>query len=104
NIQAVCDVLVAVMTGEKYQDDKVIEYFRQAASSGRIILPLMNKANAEDDFSVARAQTKDFCVAAGIEGAPCFVVPHDFALMDSCDHPIRSLDGTPPLREYLEQL
>lgn len=104
NIQAVCDVLIAVLTGEKYQDDKVIEYFRQAAGTGRIILPLMNKADAAEDFSVARRQLDDFCAAAGIEATACFAVPHDFSLMDSCEQAILPLDGTPPLREYLEQL
>jgi len=104
NIQAVCDVLIAVMTGEKYQDDKVIEYFKQAAGSGRIILPLMNKADASDEFSVARAQLEDFCAATGIEATAFFAVPHDFNLMNACDQKILPLSGTPPLREYLEQL
>lgn len=104
NIQAVCDVLIAVMTGEKYQDDKVIEYFKQAADSGRIILPLMNKADAAGDFSVARAQLDDFCAATGIEATAFFAVPHDFGLMDACDQAILPLSGTSPLREYLEQL
>lgn len=104
NIQAVCDVLIAVMTGEKYQDDKVIEYFKRAASSGRIILPLMNKADSGQDYSVARAQLDDFCQAAGIEDAACFAVPHDFGLMDDCMRPVLSLSGTAPLRQYLDQL
>lgn len=104
NIQAVCDVLIAVLTGEKYQDDKVIEYFKRAASSGRIILPLMNKANSDNDFGVARAQLDDFCEATGIVDPVCFAVPHDFSLMEDCTHPIESLGGTPPLRQYLEQL
>ena len=104
NIQAVCDVLVAVMTGEKYQDDQVIAYFQQAASSGRVILPLMNKANEANDFEVARAQLEDFCVAVGIEDRVFFAVPHDFTLMETCDHPIASLSGTAALRPYIEQL
>jgi hypothetical protein len=104
NIQAVCDVLIAVLTGEKYQDDKVIEYFRQAAGSGRIILPLMNKADAAEDFRVARAQLDDFCRAVGIDETTYFAVPHDFGLMETCDQPVLSLSGTAPLREHLEQL
>ncbi len=104
NIQAVCDVLIAVLTGEKYQDEQVIAYFRQAADSGRVILPLMNKANDAQDFEVARAQLEDFCQSVGIEERTFFVVPHDFTLMESCDHRIASLSDTEPLRAYLEQM
>lgn len=104
NIQAVCDVLIAVLTGEKYQDDKVIAYFRQAAGSGRIILPLMNKADPAEDYRVARAQLADFCEAVGIESSARFAVPHDFGLMDACDQPILPLGGAEPLRNHLEQL
>ena len=104
NIQAVCDVLVAVLTGEKYQDDQVIAYFRQAAESGRVILPLMNKANAAQDFEVARQQLDDFCEAVGLEERIYFAVPHDYTLMETCDHRIASISGTADLRPYLEQL
>ena len=104
NIQAVCDVLIAVLTGEKYQDDKVIEYFRKAAGSGRIILPLMNKSNADNNYAVARAQIEDFCEVVGIQPPAFFAVPHDFTLMETCTQPILSLTGTAPLRAYLEQL
>ena len=104
NIQAVCDVLIAVLTGEKYQDDKVIEYFRKASGTGRIILPLMNKSNADNNYAVARAQIEDFCEVVGIQPPAFFAVPHDYTLMETCDQPIVSLTGTAPLREYLEQL
>ncbi len=104
NIQAVCDVLVAVLTGEKYQDDQVVAYFRQAVSSGRVILPLMNKAHEAQDFEVARAQLDDFCEAVGMKERVYFAVPHDFSLMESCDHSIASLSGTASLRAYLEQM
>jgi len=104
NIQAVCDVLVAVLTGEKYQDDQVVHYFRQAADSGRVIVPLMNKANEAGDYEVARAQLADFCEAVGIGDPACFAVPHDYTLMETCGHAIASLSGTDALRPYLEQL
>jgi hypothetical protein len=104
NIQAVCDVLVAVLTSEKYQDDQVIAYFQQAASSGRVILPLMNKSNSADGYAVARAQLDDFCDAVGIDERAYFAVPHDYSLMETCDHEIESLTESVGLRPYLEQM
>ncbi|MDZ4858666.1 MAG: dynamin family protein, partial [Candidatus Hydrogenedentes bacterium] len=55
-IRAAGDVIVAVLTGEKYKDDRVVGFFRHALASGRIVAPLMNKANPERDFEVARKQ------------------------------------------------
>jgi hypothetical protein len=104
NIQAAGDVLIAVLTGEKYQDDRVVSFFRRARAAGRVILPLMNKANPQAEYAVARAQLAEFCRATGLDGAPCFVLPHDFGLLEVPDRPIDALDGGPPLRAYLESL
>ncbi len=103
NIRAAGDVLVAVLTGEKYKDDRVVEYFRQAAASGRVVVPVMNKANPEDDFAIARRQLDDFRANVECEG-PAFVLPHDFSVGKQLDRPILSLDGDERLDEYLLSL
>jgi len=103
HLRAAGDVLVAVITGEKYKDDRVVEYFRKAAASSRVIVPVMNKANPAEDFGVARKQVADFCSDVGVEG-PAFVIGHDFAIADNLARPIQALDGGPDLRRYLESL
>jgi 50S ribosome-binding GTPase len=103
NIRAAGDVLVAVLTAEKYKDERVVEFFRRAAASGRVVLPLMNKANPENDFEVARRQLDEFCADAGLE-TPCFVVQHDFNLAANGSQEIRALDGETALRPHLESL
>lgn len=103
HIRAAGDVLIAVVTGEKYKDERVVEFFREALNSGRIVIPLMNKANPDGDFDVARKQLDDFCESVGIEGNR-FVVPHDFNIADDLSRPIASLDGERGLREHLESL
>jgi len=104
NIQASGDVLIAVLTGEKYKDDRVIAFFRRARAAGRVIVPLMNKANPENDFAVARAQIGDFAREIGFDGVTRFAVGHDFGLAKHLSAPIEPLDGQPPLRAYLESL
>lgn len=104
HIQAAGDVLVAVLTAEKYKDDRVIAFFRAARASGRIVLPVMNKANPADDFAVARAQLDEFRRDADIGDAPSFVLPHDFDVGEHLDRPIVALDGGLDLRPYLETL
>ena len=91
-IRAAGDVLIAVLTGEKYKDERVVTFFREAAAAGRLVFPLMNKADPRDEFAVARKQLGDFCHAAGIEG-PAFVIPHDFALAENPATAVRGLDG-----------
>lgn len=103
HIRAAGDVLVAVLTGEKYKDDRVIRFFKAARSSGRVIVPLMNKANPQDDFRVARKQLEEFCEEVGNGGA-CFAIAHDFGIEKNFARRIPSLSGGPDLREYLESL
>lgn len=103
NIRAAGDVLIAVLTPEKYKDDRVVTFFRQARASGRVVIPLMNKANPASDFAVARQQLEEFRADVDTD-APAFVVPHDFALQEHPEQPIASIDGRTTLRAYLDQL
>lgn len=103
NIRAAGDVLVAVLTAEKYKDDRVVGFFRHAVDSGRVVVPVMNKANPENHYAVACRQLEEFCLDTGCEG-PVFVVPHDFGLSSRLDQPIASLDGTTHLLEFLGSL
>jgi len=105
NIRAAGDLLIAVLTGEKYKDERVVQFFRQAAASGRAILPLMNKADPSDDFEVARQQLDEFCDEAGIEGV-VYCLAHDFSIAKALERgegpvPIPGIDGHPPLTDYL---
>ena len=103
SIRAAGDVIVAVLTPEKYKDDRVVSFFRQARESGRVIIPLMNKANPENDYAVARRQINEFRVDVGIDG-PAFVMGHDFKLGHDSYPSVLSLDGLCPLRQYIETL
>lgn len=102
-IRAAGDVLVAVLTGEKYKDDRVVSFFRQALASGRVVVPVMNKANPENDYEVARKQLSEFRELIGTD-APSFVVPHDFRLANHLDRPIRALDEELTLEAYIDAL
>lgn len=103
HIRATGDVLVAVVTGEKYKDDRVVQYFREAAASGRRLIPVMNKANPANDFEIARKQLEEFCTDVDIE-AHCFVIPHDFAIGEDVARSIKSLETETDLRTHLENL
>lgn len=103
HIRAAGDVLIAVLTPEKYKDDRVVEFFRHGRASGRLVVPVMNKANPADGFDAARRQLAEFRDLVACEG-PAFLVPHDFQVSERLDRPIESLDGDGTLLEYLESL
>lgn len=112
NIRDAGDVVIAVLTGEKYLNDRVVAFSRWAQASGRVVIPLMNKADPADSFAVARQQLREFCFQVGLE-TPCFVLPHDFHVLDDFNRPIQLLDGMTgragdrpslTLREHLESL
>jgi hypothetical protein len=99
-IRAAGDVIVAVVTGEKYKDERVVRFFREALASGRVIVPLINKADPRNDYSVARRQLTEFCSDVGVEG-PCFVMAHDFEIGEKLDQAIPGVDGSVDLRIHL---
>lgn len=104
-LRAASDVVVAVLTAEKYQDDKVIQFFREAHALGRVVLPVMNKADSANGYEVARAQLAEFIKATHLVQPPCFVVEHDFAMAGNYRAGrVRALDGSGTLREYIEGL
>lgn len=102
HIRAAGDVVIAVITGEKYKDERVIEFFRAARAAGRMVLPLMNKANPAADFATARLQVQEFCRDAGLEAPACFVVAHDFGIADEfAGRTVGPLGGESDLFEHL---
>ena len=103
HIRAAGDVLIAVITGEKYKDDRVVQFFREAAATGRTLIPVMNKANPAENFAVARKQLEEFANDVGTHG-PAFAIAHDFEIGNDLERTIEGLDDTPDLRSYLESM
>jgi hypothetical protein len=103
HIRAAGDILIAVLTGEKYRDDRVVQFFREANRSGRIVVPLMNKANPAEQFAIARQQVQAFREDSGAEG-PAFVLAHDFDMGKDLQREIPALEDGPHLHAYLESV
>lgn len=103
-IRAAGDVVIAVLTPEKYKDTRVVEFFRQAHASGRCVVPVMNKANRRDNFAMARAQLAEFAHDTTLENPVCFVLPFDYEVDNELDREISALDTDMPLLDYLSSL
>lgn len=63
------DVVIAVLTEEKYNDFAVVDFFRRAKEEGKVIIPLMNKVNVDNPESLdyAREQVSHFLKELGSE-------------------------------------
>ncbi len=102
HIRAAGDVVLAVVTGEKYKDERVVGFFEQAVQAGRLVIPVMNKADSAYDYTVARRQLDSFCEDIGVNG-PAAVAPLNPGRADANTLPLTLLDGG-SLRDHLESL
>ncbi len=73
------DVVVVVITAQKYADTCVVEFVREACVSGRHVIAVMNMADdAPDDFAVTReqlAQFQEYVFGREAPEMPVFVLP-----------------------------
>lgn len=104
HIRAAGDVLVATLTPEKYKDDRVVDFFRRAHAAGRVVLPLLNKANPANGYDAGRQQLAEFIRDVGLDKPACFILPHDYDTAHDFSRPIPALDGMETLREHIERL
>lgn len=104
HLRAAGDVVIGTLTPEKYKDDRVIAFFRAAHAAGRLVIPVMNKANPAENYAAARAQVADFREAVGLGEATSFVIPYDASVAEDPTRPIMSLNGRGDLRDYLAKI
>ena len=103
-IRAAGDVVIAVLTPEKYKDARVVNFFRQAHASGRCVVPVMNKANPKNEYAAARLQLAEFTQDTALENPVCFILPLDAEPDTGLGDEIRALDTGMSLMEFLSTL
>jgi hypothetical protein len=107
SIREAGDVLIGVLTAQKYADSLVVEFFREAQRSGRRIVPLMNFADDHSDggdYAVARKQLEEFeaFLDPDIEIGPAFVMPR--RQRGETGQPVALDDPALSLWEYVQSL
>jgi hypothetical protein len=71
------DVLVAVLTQQKYNDAAVKEFFRKAGSEDKAILVVFNQCLIPDDESYWPVWLNTFCSETGIRPDGVYIAPGD---------------------------
>lgn len=104
-MRAAGDVVIAVLTAEKYKDARVVAFFRKAREAGRLVFPLMNKADSAEADSTAARQLADFAADAALPPDERFVLLHDrHTVSGGAARPMPEVNGGADLRARLDSL
>jgi hypothetical protein len=76
-IRQVADVLVAVLTQQKYNDAAVKQFFRAAVEADQPILVAFNQCDLEADAEFWPQWLATFCDQTGAQPALSYVIPYD---------------------------
>lgn len=71
------DVLVGVLTQQKYNDAAVKQFFRQAAAADKGVIVVFNQVDLQHDRDVWPEWLAVFCRETGVRPLAAFAVPYD---------------------------
>ncbi|MEZ6064431.1 MAG: GTPase domain-containing protein [Planctomycetaceae bacterium] len=83
SIRRCADVLIAVLTQQKYNDAAVKEFFRKAAREDKEVLILFNQCQLPEDEEYWPLWVDTFCRETGIEPSLVYVAPSDRAAAEA---------------------
>lgn len=76
-IRQCADVLVTVLTQQKYNDAAVKQFFREAAREDKVIIAIFNQCQLPDDESYWPLWLNTFCHETGVHPEFVFIAPND---------------------------
>lgn len=98
-IRQVADVLIAVLTQQKYNDSAVKRFFRAAVEADKPIVVVFNQCHLDYDAAYWPQWLATFCRETGARPELVYVVPHDPAAAEELRLPFHCVgpDGAEPL-------
>ncbi|MCH9655491.1 MAG: 50S ribosome-binding GTPase [Planctomycetes bacterium] len=96
-IRQSADVLVTVLTQQKYNDAAVKKFFREAAREEKVIITIFNQCQLPDDENYWRLWLNTFCQETGVHPELVFIAPNDRQAATSLQLPFypRTFEPTP---------
>lgn len=76
-IRRTADVLIAVLTQQKYNDAAVKEFFRRAAAEDKFVIVVFNQVHLPDDEDYWPLWMKTFSDETGVDPQFLYLAPHD---------------------------
>jgi hypothetical protein len=95
-VRHAADVLIAVLTEQKYNDAAVRKFFREAAEAGKPMIVLFNMFDLNNDVQHLPRWLEQFCEETGIKPLTVLVAPYDKESAEQLKLPFYELqnDGT----------
>ena len=95
SVRQVADLLIAVLTSQKYNDAAVKQYFREAVESGKPVLLVWNMAYEEQYRNVWPEWIAQFRTETGVAPLAVFATPHNREAVENIALEVRDigLDG-----------
>ncbi len=90
-IRQTADVLVAVLTQQKYNDAAVKQFFREAAAADKPVVVVFNQCDLAADRSFWPQWLDTFCRETGVAPELVYVTPHDRVAAESRNLPVFSV-------------
>ncbi|QDV51527.1 GTPase [Gimesia fumaroli] len=97
-IRQSADVLVTVLTQQKYNDAAVKQFFREAAREDKVIITIFNQCQLPDDEQYWPLWLNTFCQETGVHPELVFIAPNDRQAATNLQLPIypRSFEPAAP--------
>jgi hypothetical protein len=106
-VRAAADVIVAVLTQQKYNDAAVRDFFTAAATAGKTVIVVFNMVDWPRQRERIPGWLGTFTAETGVQPAAVYAAPHDFAAAEAgriALHPLPELTpdgGAQPLAARL---
>lgn len=100
-IRQAADVLIAVLTQQKYNDAAVKQFFRQAAAADKAVIVVFNQVDLREDREYWPQWLATFADETGIQPELVYVVPSDREAVGTLSLPFHTVgrDGKSPPSE-----
>jgi hypothetical protein len=97
-VRQVADVLIAVLTQQKYNDASVKRFFRKAAEADKPVIIVFNQCDLVEDRAYWPEWLKTFVDETGVKAESVYVLPYDRAAAAQLKLPFYSVgrDGQQP--------
>ena len=76
-VRAAADVLLAVLTQQKYNDAAVVRFFREAGNADAAVVVVFNQLDLPEDEAYWPEQVGTFCERTGVRPELVFLAPRD---------------------------
>jgi len=82
-VRDACDVIVAVLTQQKYNDAAVRDFFAAAAAAGKTVFVVFNMVDWPRQRERIAGWLATFTAETGVEPVAVYAAPHDFAAAEA---------------------